>query len=852
MWFMVALFVASIVISLVLAPKPKLTNAKAGKLNEFQFPKADYGSPVTRIYGTVKFKAPNTIWSGDFKAVPIKKKVKTGLFSSKKQTIGYKYYVGFDLAVCLGPGFTFRRLWSGTNELWNGCLEACVNVVTIDLPNLYGGEEKNGGFKGDIAFYCGDFDQPRDDYLAQKVSPNVPAYVGIAHMVFRGCYVGNSTSIPPIFVEGSCFSNSLEIGQFENVMSNGLDANPVEVLYDIIVNDWGNLGVTADLINKPQWREVARKVQAEGNGMSVIISSAAQGAEVAQMILSQISGTLFEDPATGLFDLVLLRDDYELEDLPILGPSEIISISNFTKMLWSETYNRVRVKFTDRANGFKEDSIALAEDFANIRFQKKPRTNDVTFEGIYDAALANDVAARELSNINVPLYSMELEISRLAANLRPGSPFILYWPEYGIELMVCRLRKFGLGTLQNGKLTAQVVQDQFSVNATVIAAPVNHALPPADRSPQQIVSRVVFELPYYLDKHSDPAPAGETKYAVFAEAPGAYSTEFNGYIEGNETPLVLDTVAYTNKAILALDLPTFAGFDDGVQADVKIVGLYAGDDEEVLTNDNNVREAGGLFYLNGEILAYESFTAIDGGMFYLLNVHRALLDTAYVGGKEGDVVFFFDGQEAFFEGGIPNGETSQLFLQDIAAGGVFSAAEAERVPLTPAGRRDRPLPPDAVKVDGERKLGHVVNGVNPIVLTWAARSRLSDNVAFELDVSEVEEPGTTYRLEIFSVEDDAVIQTIDPIVSGDQIPITPDMIGGHILSVYAKRDGLLSFTPAVYPLEVLPSKLLFIDGDRVLIDGDRVDIMEIEPQLGEARVDGSYATADGTRIKIDG
>jgi hypothetical protein len=27
-------------------------------------------------------------------------------------------------------------------------------------------------------------------------------------------------------------------------MPNGLDANPIEVLYDICINDWGMLGIT--------------------------------------------------------------------------------------------------------------------------------------------------------------------------------------------------------------------------------------------------------------------------------------------------------------------------------------------------------------------------------------------------------------------------------------------------------------------------------------------------------------------------------------------------------------------------------------------------------------------------------
>jgi hypothetical protein len=102
--------------------------------------------------GKVRNKGPNTLWAGDFEARPIKKKVKTGLFSSKKQIVGYQYFVGLVMDWGLGPGVTLHRLWSAKDELWSGTANADATAINVNKPDLYGGKEKGGGFVGRSAF----------------------------------------------------------------------------------------------------------------------------------------------------------------------------------------------------------------------------------------------------------------------------------------------------------------------------------------------------------------------------------------------------------------------------------------------------------------------------------------------------------------------------------------------------------------------------------------------------------------------------------------------------------------------------------------------------------------------------
>lgn len=815
--FFAITFLVGFLLTAFFSPKPKIENAKAATLSDFNFPRADEGDPVPRWYGTCKFKGANTIWVGDFQAVAITKKVKTGLFSSKKQTIGYKYYVGLDLAVCLGPKFIFKRLWAGKHELWNDCLFdlECQTVVQVNQPELFGGQDKNGGFVGPIALYCGEYDQPQDSYLISKIDADVPAYNGVAHMVFRKCYMGNSANIEPLYVEGSLFSNSLNIGDEKHIMPNGLDANPVEVLYDLIVNDWGNLNVDPLKINLTSWRAAGAKVWGENNGMSIIVGNSNTGGEVSKQILKQINGTMFQNPSTGLWDLVLIRQDYNIEDLPVIGPDQISAITNFTKKLWSETNNRVRVKFTDRKQDYKEDTVAQADDFANIRFQKRINATEVGFPTVYVAELANELAARELANLNVPLYQCELTMDRTEGALLPGSPFVLNWPEYNIVQMVMRVRKMGLGTLDNGKLTFGVVQDEFASDAVVIGTPGTSNPDPEDYSPQPLEA-IVFELPYWLTMASDFDPA-VGHLAFIAKPPSNYSTGYNFVADD---ALLLDSEPYTARAKLAEPLARFAGFD-GLPFTLDIASV-SNIEILVVSDEDGAREGKGLFYLNDELLSYETAEATDTG-YTLDGVRRSLLDTGWIGGAIGDDLFFIEGQSGY----LPDDGPATGKLQDVTGAGTFPLDDAPTLALAIDGRALRPIPPDFVTIDGLRVLDAEFEAGDLAEVSWKERNRLTNPevVKFESDATEAPEAGTTY---VVTVEDDlgvTVFTSADIPTLPYEIEFTNAMAGLSTVLVWAKRDGILSYAGAPYPVKIIPTdETLTVDGSLVRVDGAKVTV----------------------------
>lgn len=826
MWFFVALFVASFILTAFFAPKPKTENARASALSDFQFPRANEGDPVPRIYGTVRMKSPNTIWQGDFEAQPIKKKQKTGLFSSKKVTVGFKYFVGLHLGLALGPGVRLLRIWLGKDVIWTGNMSD--GSININLPELYKGNDNgNGGISGQIDFQSGSYDQTQNPYVVSKTDANYPAYVGVATLIFRHFYFGNSANIQAPNLELQYFTNSLALAGGKNVMPNGFDANPVEVLHDLYVTEWGNLGVDPGLIDTAQWRTAAYKVYDEGNGISLEIANANEGGDLTKEILRQINAMIFQDPQTGLIELKLIRQDYNLADLPILTPSNVTAIRNYTKKLWEQTYNQVRVKYSNRENDYG-DAATTQQDFANINFQGRLRSTDISFPGVYVSALASQLAARELANLNVPLYSCEVEANRTVAQLRPGDPFILRWPEFEVEQMVMRIRKFGLGSYSDGKLTLNVVQDEFAVDATVIGTPGGSLHQPTVHNAITIAELKVWELPYWLDRAAALGTRdGFVRYAGYAVQPGQFSIGYSAYIIDSPDPITaLSLEDYSQRARLDIAIGIWDGFDDGQLASVTLNSVAAELDEDEEYTEAEIRQGASLFMIGDEIFGYTSATDIGAGKWRLDGVYRALIDTSFAAHAVNDRVWFINGDAGFFDIDTPTGPESG-YLLDVTDQQRSDPEDAEIVDLAGAGRTFAPLPPDMLTIEGERATGLTASSGDTITLAWVPRLRTADPIQFEDDAAEAAEPGTTYVARIYVGNE--LRQEEDGIASSPHdIIIAAEAAGDAIVRVFAKRDGVLSYTGAPFPLDILPSDDTVEIGDEiVLINGETIEAVQI-------------------------
>ena len=69
--------------------------------------------------------------------------------------------------------------------------------IRIDKPDLFGGESREGGIRGDVDVLMGGPAQGANDYLAARMGGAVPAWRGLCSLVLRQVYLGNNPYLKP-------------------------------------------------------------------------------------------------------------------------------------------------------------------------------------------------------------------------------------------------------------------------------------------------------------------------------------------------------------------------------------------------------------------------------------------------------------------------------------------------------------------------------------------------------------------------------------------------------------------------------------------------------------------------------
>lgn len=805
MWEAIVIIVIALLMVLA-APKPKIENARAANLGDFNFPRSKEGDPVPWFRGTVRLRSPNSLWFGDFTPYPIKKKQATGLFSSKKVIVGYKYHVGLDLCWALGGANTciLRRLWSDTDIFYDGPPISTASSIDINLPELFGGDEQRGGMVGTIDFYPGSFEEIQNSYLADKADPDCPAYIGQSRMVFRGSsntlasgfYFGTSTSVDAISAEMSCFSD--DIDPVFSIMPNGLDVNPFELLYAGFTQRFGMVGTSTADIDMVSWKRDAETLYNEGFGMSLLVQSSITGKDLCEEVLRIADGILYQDNETGKIKSCLIREDYVIDDLPVFDETVVEELSNFTKTTWDQAYNQCRVTFKDRDQDYT-DRVATAQDFALINFQQKVRNTDISVPGCFVNEEGLNLATRQLSLMSVPLFQIEIRCNRKASLIEPGKCFVFNWPEYGLTNMVMRVQKIDKGSLTDGTVTISAVQDRFASALAVFAPPTSSGWDPVNTEAGVITERKILEVPFWFTQFAVQAPTNsQAMLMALASPPGSASVAFNAEITTNadsgwtDPTLILGSAPYYGTAKLVGAYAKSAGFATGIDTTGFVIDSILIPEE--LFDANNVFDNSGtmLFYIDGEILSPANLINNGDGTYSCTNVYRALLDTAFEDHADNAAVFVIRQADGMFEGFFSDTATWRVRLLDITPTSTLDPALAATDVIALARRAFRPAPPDFIQLNSSRTPANQDPSLTTAV-SWRERNRKTLTLVPYNAATETAEPSTDYQIR-WRLNAGAWSSYATPTGLTYTIPAqgTPGVLD---VELYSRRDGLLSRVP---------------------------------------------------------
>jgi len=758
MWQTLILIIVSIALAL-LAPKPKIENAKKQNLDPTLLPRASESDPIPHIFGRVRLRGPNCIYYGFFHAEPVKKKVPSIKFWKKKKVIvSYKYYITMDLALCSGPNVRLHKVISDKKVLYNQTKTGSNYSLTL---------KRGEDFNANCQFYDGSFNQSANAYINSKLAtlpanattglkPRVPSYNGISHIVMKDAFIGEFPQMADLSFELSRYSNPLGLSNSVNVSSDGYDMNIVSIMYEIMTDSWNGINNSATDIDIPSFKAAAIKTAAENNFGSLIVSAPSTGSEVIKELLRQIDAVMYQDPTTGKIVLKLIRNDYDLDNAQIMDESNITFIQSFSSSSLINKYNQIRVKYTKRDKNY-EEGFASLQNPSNINTQRRLVTLDIGFPACYNKRLANVLCAREMSQLSHSLYSVVMETNRQGSSLLPGDVFIMNWDDYGISNLVMRVKSVNLGRLQDNRVTIEAVQDRFASDAIVFdnfdeESTVDEAI---NLTPQDSTSNRVWELPRNFIKQDDDLsvltfPASSFGAAFFAVPANSYHTSLRTTTSTSNfttSQLSSDFFSFPPTAKLKGNLPIGFANKDKVIAALPIIDLALGDYTLDLYSLQDIRDSGGFFLIGNELFAYEDASIDGNGNAILLRVHRAMSDTVSEAHSANDRIWFFDDTTAFSNSYIPSAATRKFRFISRTPSSAQSPADAPVVAFNGTRRREKPLPPDYITVNGFRAISS--GGVNSSAsMTVAWRRRNNDNPQFYLfnDPDDPQEAGTTYTV----------------------------------------------------------------------------------------------------------
>lgn len=562
------------------------------------------------------------------------------------------------------------------------------------------------------------------DILGRQVVADFPSWPGICYGVFQKGYIGTSSQPFPWAFEVRRCPNGLALGsgmELVNATGNFADANPANILYEIITDpDWG-LAMDPATVDVANFTAAATTLFDEGNGMSILIDSLMPISDFIAEIERQTYGYVFVNNSTGLWNIVLMRGGYIIADLPVIDDTNVVEITQFSHGTWDETSNNIRVAFIDRGNQYSA-TYAQAQDMANVAVQGCVVTSESNYPGVKDVNLANQIAWRDLRLQSTPLAVATIVVTRALSATQIGD--VLAWTDTdrGISQVPMRVISVDLGKLEDGKITLKLTQDVFFTPIPSFAPPGGTQSPPENGGlpinvpivqaqdpllaaavdgvhlpPAQILitSRTVFEAPYQMDRlfgkgvlnqifTAATSVNGPSQFDVWISDGGAYSDVATVTMFATEGKLSSSLGVGGNGSSVVV-LADQSGYGDILSSLQNAAASYIG---STLVN---------LALIDSEFILFETFSG-DGTNITLNNVWRGVMDTA-------PAAHASNAQVWFIVGGISNqtyatGDNVSVKLLPKNLDSVGNLGLSPVTPIVMAGRATMPYPPANLDLNG--------------------------------------------------------------------------------------------------------------------------------------------------------
>lgn len=579
------------------------------------------------------------------------------------------------------------------------------------------------------------------------------------------------------------------------------DANPSHIIHELLVNDeWGD-GQLPTRINTTSFEGAAQTLYDEGFGLSLIWVEQDSIKAIIQEVIDHIRAVVYLDPETGLWEITLLRDDYDTETLETLNPSNCDAV-NRKRRLWGQTINQIDAEYTDPAT--EKGAVVTAHDLGNIAMQGKVRSDKRPYFAVRNPYLATILAERDVAEAALPLFSCEVKVDRTRWRIKPGSVQKFSWPEDGIVDMIVRVMKVDYGSSTDRQITLTVVEDVFAYEKTRYDAPQGSLWTPGNALPVPLDAEVPYTTPLPMlmrggltvdevdenypavavtllgsDDDDSPRPIDLAIYAEGTTPSGASIDERVAVIDETYSALTTFEMVPEITSTIPGALVTSLIRDGGTSGDWLVIG-ESEDEQEIVMLD-----------------AYDSGTNT-------WTITRGVWDTLPGEWPQGSRLWAMpDGLQETDDVERAAGETISYSFLPRTSVGRLELSDAVPVEFTATARPHQPFRPANCEIDGNGfgPTNYQEPGSQPtdLTITWKDRNRTSEDqlaLAWDDDSAAVE-VGQTTVLRVYDADGIFVKEVAD--LTGESYTFAVadlETQKGHI-EFLSERDGLRSRTGAI-------------------------------------------------------
>ena len=632
---------------------------------------------------------------------------------SSSSVVGYKYYMGLHIQACLGGADEFLGIVAGEKTAWEGAVTGNTQIY-LDVPDLFGGDKKEGGLQGYVDVEFGREDQARNDYLLAQLGGDIPAFRGVFGLVCRKIYC---CATSPYMKAWWLKLRRQPAAHWYAATCNINDgsANPAHIIYECMTSEIWGMGCGPGLMNDDKFKAAADTLHAEGFGLSLKLTKPSAVEDFILDICRHIQAVTGFDHDDGTIYLKLIRDDYDADVIPEFRTDDgtLLGVDKFARPSPGEIVNQINLTYCVR--GETDTTTITGHNLASIQAQGAVIQDDVDYDGIDSDALAAQVLARDLQNYASNLASVTARLNRSAWALLVGDVCKLTWddPNLGTIIIIVRVMEIDYGTLDDGIITINGTQDVFSLDEYLVVAPQPTEWENPITAPIPMVHHGVMELTYwdlvrlapekinYLD-----ASYGYLQYFGILPARSNYSFDFYVKAAGGSYAFTA-TGSLCPSASLAGDIG-YTDTDIAISSASFSTGSLPDEDTYALIDD--------------ELIRIDEIDTTANTMI----IGRGCLDTVCAGHGGGTVIFCVEAFRAV-------SETTYLFNQAVIGEGrtrtsigVLNTDDAPDDTLTITARQDKPYPPGLFRLNGTAYPGSIDGA---LTISWAHRDRTQQTVS---------------------------------------------------------------------------------------------------------------------------